>query len=28
MADKARRYLGAETSDPSNDALIPLSVQF
>ena len=28
VADKARRYLGAETSDPCDDALIPLSVQF
>ena len=28
MADKARRHLAAETSDPSDDALIPLSVQF
>jgi hypothetical protein len=27
MADKLR-YLGAETSDPCDDALIPLSVQF
>ena len=28
MADKARRHLAAETSDPCDDALIPLSVQF
>jgi hypothetical protein len=28
VADKALRHLGPKTSDPCDDALIPLSVQF